>query len=197
MRRGMKKVTTVSRDKVKSFDFKKKPHKPGFLFPVAREIISKPVLNGRNFKLTKNNMEGIDGPYLMLVTHSSMIDFMVMTVAVQPYRANNVMTLEGFNTYTEPLMRSLGVLGTRKYISDLNLIKNIRYCIETLKNPFVLHCTKNSFKSIFAFFKYFIQKRPPGNFVRRSLILNFICDLRLFDVSQLSVSYHCGYYRYH
>ena len=49
----MKKVTKVSRDKVKSFDFKKKPHKPGFLFPVAREIISKPVLNGRNFKLKK------------------------------------------------------------------------------------------------------------------------------------------------
>ncbi|MBQ8518996.1 MAG: hypothetical protein IJ455_05305 [Agathobacter sp.] len=134
----MKKVTKVSRDKVKSFDFKKKPHTPGFLFPVAREIISKPVLNGRNFKLTKTNMESVNGPYLMLVTHSSMIDFMVMTVAVQPYRANNVMTLEGFNTYTEPLMRSLGVLGTRKYISDLNLIKNIRYCIEKLENPFVL-----------------------------------------------------------
>ena len=40
----MKKVTTVSRDKVKSFDFAKKPHKPGFLFPVALDIISKPVL---------------------------------------------------------------------------------------------------------------------------------------------------------
>ena len=134
----MKKVTTVSRDKVKSFDFAKKPHKPGFLFPVAREIISKPVLKGRNFKLKKTNMESLKGPYLMLVTHSSMIDFMVMTVAVHPYRANNVMTLEGFNTYTEPLMRSLGVLGTRKYINDLNLIKNIRYCIDKLENPFVL-----------------------------------------------------------
>ena len=132
MRISKKRVTNVRRDKVKSFDFKKKPHKPGFLFPVAREIISKPVLKGRDFKLTKTNMESVDGPYLMLVTHSSMIDFMVMTAAVQPYRANNVMTLEGFNTYTEPLMRSLGVLGSRKYISDLNLIKNIRYCIEKL-----------------------------------------------------------------
>lgn len=118
----MKKVTTVSRDKVKSFDFKKKPHKPNFLFPVAREIISKPILHGRDFKLTKTNMESVDGPYLMLVTHSSMIDFMVMTVAVQPYRANNVMTLEGFNTYTEPLMRSLGVLGTRKYIDRKSVV---------------------------------------------------------------------------
>ena len=132
------KTTTKSKDQVKRFDFAKKPHKPGFLFPVAREIISKPVLKGRNFKITKTNMDELEGPYLMLVTHSSMIDFMIMQVAVQPYRANNVMTLEGFNTYTEPLMRSLGVLGTRKYVSDLHLIKNIRYCIEKLKNPFVL-----------------------------------------------------------
>ncbi len=132
------KVTKVSRDKVKNFDFVKKPHKPGILFAAARDIISRPVLKGRQFELKKTNMESVEGPYLMLVTHSSMVDFMVMTVAVHPYRANNVMTLEGFNTYTEPLMRSLGVLGTRKYISDLNLIKNIRYCIEKLENPFVL-----------------------------------------------------------
>ena len=131
-------VTKVKKEDVKHFDFEKKPHKPNFLFSVAREIICKPGLKKRDFKLKKVNMEDVTAPYLMLVTHSSMIDFFVMTVAVQPYRANNVMTLEGFNTYTEPLMRSLGVCGTRKYITDLNLIKNIRYCIQKLKNPFVL-----------------------------------------------------------
>ena len=84
--------------------------------------------------MKKTGMETIQGPYLLLVTHSSMVDFNIMLVATEPNMVNNVMTLEGFNTYTEPLMRSLGVLGTRKYISDLNLIKNIRYCIEKLKN---------------------------------------------------------------
>ena len=120
----------MNKEKIKRFDFAKKPHTPGFLYPVARDLVCKTLLNGRGYSLKKTNMEGLDEPYLMLVTHSSTVDLMLMMVATQPYRVNNVMTLEGFNTYTEPLMRSLGVLGTRKYINDMNLIRNIKYCIE-------------------------------------------------------------------
>jgi len=129
-----------SKEKIRSFDFAKKPHDPCFLLGWAKAIICKPDLKKRNFKLTKINMEGIDGPFLMLVTHSSMVDFniMAMTTDEFPYGVNNVMTLEGFNTYTEPLMRSLGVLGTRKFINDVHLVKNIKYCIEKLNNIFVL-----------------------------------------------------------
>ena len=105
---------------------------------VAKHIISFPDLRKRKFTLEKINMEGLEGPYLMLVTHSSMVDFNVMLKATHPHKVNNVMTLEGFNTYTEPLMRSLGVLGTRKYINDMNLVRNIKYCIEKLGNTFVL-----------------------------------------------------------
>lgn len=35
-------------------------------------------------------------------------------------------------------MRSLGVIGTRKFVRDTNLIKNIKYSVNTLKNIFVL-----------------------------------------------------------
>ena len=130
---------TPDKNKIKRFDFQKKPKTPCFLMGVAKGIISWPDLKKRGAVLTKINMEGIeDKPYLMLVTHSSMVDFNLMLKATHPYKANNVMTLEGFNTYTEPLMRSLGVLGTRKFIADINLIKNMKYCIEKLKNPFVL-----------------------------------------------------------
>lgn len=83
-------------------------------------------------------MDEIKGPYLLLVNHASMVDFNMMLKATHPAKVNNVMTLEGFQTYTEPLMRSLGVLGTRKFITDLHLIKNMKYCIEELKNIFVL-----------------------------------------------------------
>lgn len=134
----MKKVTKKTKEQVKRFDFAKKPHTPGFLYPVARDVVCKPLLKNRGYTLKKTNMENLREPYLMLVTHSSTVDLMLMMVATQPYRVNNVMTLEGFNTYTEPLMRHLGVLGTRKFVSDLHLIKNIKYCIEKLHNPFVL-----------------------------------------------------------
>ena len=126
------------KDGILRFDFEKKPITPCFLMTLAKWIISWPDLKKRKFKLTKINMDQIEMPYLLLVTHSSMVDFNVMLKATHPAKPNNVMTLEGFHTYTEPLMRSLGVLGTRKFITDMNLIKNIRYCITKLKNIFVL-----------------------------------------------------------
>lgn len=116
-------VTKVKKENIKSFDFSKKPIKPTFLMSLAKWIISWPDLKKRNFKLTKVGMDGIEGPYLLLVTHSSMVDFNVMLKATHPKKVNNVMTLEGFNTYTEILMRLLGVLGTRKFIDDVHLVK--------------------------------------------------------------------------
>lgn len=124
--------------KPKSFDFKKKPKNPSCLMYLAKGIISFPDLKKREFTLEKINMEELKPPYLLLVTHSSMVDFNVMVKATHPYRINNVMTLEGFNTYTEPLMRSLGVIGTRKFINDIHLVRNIKYSLEKLKNIFVL-----------------------------------------------------------
>jgi len=124
---------------VKRFDFTKKPIKPTFLMGVAKGIISKPDLKKRGAKIVKTDMEELEGrPYLLLVTHSSMVDFNLMLMATHPYPVNNVMTLEGFNTYTAPLMRSLGVLGKRKFVSDPILVKQIRYCLNELKTIFVL-----------------------------------------------------------
>ena len=125
--------------KIKRFDFVKKPKNPCFIMYIAKYFISFPDLKKRKAKITKENMDGIeDKPYLLLINHASMVDFNLMLKATHPYRINNVMSLEGFNTYTEPLMRSLGVIGKRKYVSDVNLIRNIKYALYTLKNTFVL-----------------------------------------------------------
>ena len=124
---------------IKRFDFEKKPISPTFIMRLAKEIISFPDLRKRKAVITKVGMEEIEGkPYLLLVTHSSMVDFNLMLKGTHPYKVNNVMTLEGFKTYTEPLMRSLGVLGTRKFVTDLHLVKNMKYCVDKLHNIFVL-----------------------------------------------------------
>ena len=129
----------MKKEKIKRFDFEKKPISPTFIMGLAKGIISFPDLRKRKAKLSKVEMEEIEGkPYLLLVTHSSMVDFNLMLKGTHPYKVNNVMTLEGFKTYTEPLMRSLGVLGTRKFITDLHLVKNMKYCVDKLKNIFVL-----------------------------------------------------------
>ena len=131
-------ATTVKRENVKSFDFAKQPIRPTFIMSLAKWIISWPDLKKRNLQLQKKGMENIHGPYLLLVTHSSMVDFNIMLKATHPQKVNNVMTLEGFHTYTEPLMRLLGVLGTRKFITDTYLVKNMKYCVDKLKTIFVL-----------------------------------------------------------
>lgn len=128
-----------AKDKVRRFDFKKRPHKPSALIWLAKRVISFPDMKKRGAVVRKHNMDGIEGkPYILLVTHSSMVDFNVMLTATDPYPVNNVMTLEGFNTYTAPLMRSLGVLGKRKFVTDINLIRNIKYCLSELGSIFVL-----------------------------------------------------------
>lgn len=128
-----------TKDKIKRFDFSKKPHRPWFLIKVAKWIISIPDLKKRNYKLEKIGMEDVEGkPYLLLVTHSSMVDFNLMLMAAGSQPVNNVMTLEGFRDYTEILMRHLGVLGTRKFITDIHLVKNMKYCIDKLQSIFCL-----------------------------------------------------------
>ena len=131
-------MSKVTKDTVKRYDFAKKPNKPGFLFPFVRHVICKPVLKRRGFTLNKVNMEDVQAPYLLLCTHGSMVDLHVMMSVTEPYPANNVMTLEGFRDYTNPLMRHLGVLGTRKFITDVHLVKNIKYCVDKLKTVFVM-----------------------------------------------------------
>jgi len=129
----------MKKRQIPRFDFQKKPHKPYFLMYAAKYIISFPDLHKRKAVIKKRNMEELEGePYLLLVNHGSLVDLNLMLRATHPYPVNNVMTLEGFNTYTEPLMRHLGVLGKRKFVTDINLIRNIKYCLHTLRSIFVL-----------------------------------------------------------
>lgn len=125
-------------NKPKNFNFKKKPVKPMFTMWLAKQIISWPDLKKRNFTYETVNMEGLKPPYLLLCNHASMVDFSIMLRCTHPYPVNNVMTLEGFHDYTTPLMRSLGVLGKRKFIKDYDLIKNIKYCLHDLNTIFCL-----------------------------------------------------------
>ncbi len=129
-----------TKDKIKRFDFKKKPHSPyRWLMWVAKNIVAFPYLKRRNAVLIKRGMEELEGkPYIMLCNHASLVDLCFMLKGTHPYPVNNVMTIEGFNTYTKPLMQALGVLGKRKYVSDISLVRNVRYVLNELKNPMVI-----------------------------------------------------------
>lgn len=82
----------------------------------------------RKYKLKINrvNMKGLKPPYLVLGTHHAFMDFVVSPLAVFPHRANYVSELEGFEYYGEWLYRQAGCLGTRKFVNDVALVKNIK-----------------------------------------------------------------------
>ena len=80
--------------------------------------------------ITKTGMEGLKPPFLVLGTHHAFMDFYVTPLCLFPHRANYVSELEGFEHYGEWPYRQIGCLGTRKFVNDLALVRNIRRCME-------------------------------------------------------------------
>lgn len=81
-------------------------------------------------RIRKVNMQGIRPPFLVLATHHAFMDFYVTPLALFPHRANYVSELEGFEYYGEWAYRQVGCLGTRKFVNDLALVRNIRRVME-------------------------------------------------------------------
>ena len=87
-------------------------------------------IRGAKLKIKKVGMKGLKPPFIVFVTHLSFIDFYITPLALFPYRANYVSELETFEKYNEELFRRIGCLGTRKFITDTALVKNIKKVID-------------------------------------------------------------------
>ena len=108
------------------FDTKRVPPKQNLFFIPFLWMACWFVTRSGKLKINKVNMKGLKPPYLVLGTHHAFMDFYVTPLALFPHRANYVSELEGFEAYGEWLYRQIGCLGTRKFISDVDLVKNIQ-----------------------------------------------------------------------
>ncbi len=87
-------------------------------------LLSKIMLIGKKYKIEKINMDGVKPPYMLLSNHQYFIDFEIAAMATFPHRVNNVVSIDGY--YRRPwLMELIGSIGTRKFTTDLHLIKSI------------------------------------------------------------------------
>ena len=77
-------------------------------------------------KIRKENMKGLNPPFLVIGTHHAMMDFYITPLALFPHRANYISELEGFENYGEWLYRQIGCLGTRKFVHDIALVRNMK-----------------------------------------------------------------------
>ena len=88
-------------------------------------ILSKFALMGKKYKVEKINTEGLKPPYMVLSNHMCFLDFELAAMATAPHRVNNVVNIDGY--YQRPwLMEWIGAIATRKFTTDLHLIKSIR-----------------------------------------------------------------------
>lgn len=109
----------------KPFDRYRVPPKQNLLAMPFIWLASFLITRKGRLKIEKHGMKHIKPPYLVLGTHQSFNDFFVTPLALFPRRANYVSELEGFENYGEWLYRQSGCLGTRKFIDDQGLIRNI------------------------------------------------------------------------
>lgn len=78
-------------------------------------------------KIEKVNMDGIKPPFLVIATHQGFSDYYIGPLALFPHRAMYVSDMEGFAGFGNWLYRGLGCIPKRRYVSDVAVVKNIRY----------------------------------------------------------------------
>ena len=108
----------------KRYKTAKYPIRQPKFFTYLIALLCKILLIGKKYKIEKINMEGLKPPYMILSNHMYFIDFELSALGTFPHRVNNVVNIDGF--YRRPwLLELIGAIATRKFTTDLHLIKSI------------------------------------------------------------------------
>ncbi|MBP5177646.1 MAG: hypothetical protein ILP02_03580 [Clostridia bacterium] len=126
------------RDITVKFDMARPPKKQAWYLKPLAWALCIPELIARHSKVRKHGCKGLKPPYLLLCTHAAFLDFKVATKAMFPHGATYVVAIDGF-IGREGIMRKVGCIATRKFISDTTLVKNLKYSIDVLKQTVVVY----------------------------------------------------------
>ena len=116
-------------DDMTPFDMTEKPSKQYFfLMPL---IWTAAYLDTRKFglKTDRSGMKGVKPPYLVIATHQGPADYSAAPLAMFPHRAMFVSDMEGFEWYGKWLYRGLGCIGKRRFVSDISVVRNMKYAL--------------------------------------------------------------------
>ena len=137
------KIRTINRsyDEVMAIEPKKrkKPLKTSMFFRILIMLLSIFSLP-RGFTHRKIGMEklGKKEPCMILMNHSSFVDFKIAASILFP-RAFNIITTSDGMVGKSWLMRWIGCIPTQKFITDLNLVRDINYAVKTLKSSVLMY----------------------------------------------------------
>ncbi|MBQ9801854.1 MAG: 1-acyl-sn-glycerol-3-phosphate acyltransferase [Clostridia bacterium] len=118
----------------------KKPLKQNLFWRTLLRAVSTPDLLATRFKCKEIGMErlGKREPALFLMNHSSFIDLKIASTVLFPRPFNIVCTTDGF-VGKNLLMRLLGCIPTNKFVSDLNLVRDMVYATKKLKSSVLMY----------------------------------------------------------
>ena len=104
------------------------PHRPSVFFRTLVRVLSQADLWKAHFSYT-GKMEKENAPYLILMNHSSFIDLKIASAILYPMPYHIVCTHDAM-VGKAGLMRAIGCIPTKKYVTDLSLIHDMRYALE-------------------------------------------------------------------
>ncbi|MBR3864294.1 MAG: 1-acyl-sn-glycerol-3-phosphate acyltransferase [Clostridia bacterium] len=108
----------------------KNPPRPSRLFATIIRVMSHFDLKKVKFTCDNQAKETLKkGPCLILMNHSSFIDLEIASKIIYPRPYNIVCTSDGF-VGKEWLMRAIGCIPTQKFVTDLTLIRDIKYALK-------------------------------------------------------------------
>ena len=104
----------------------KAPRRPSWLLGAAIRLISAGELRSVGFSASYRDMDkiGPKEPVLILMNHSCFLDLQIANKLFFPRPYGIVCTSDGF-VGKEGLMRALGCIPTRKFVTDLGLVRDM------------------------------------------------------------------------
>lgn len=106
---------------------------------ILLKTVAGPELKGAKFSYEKEGMDELkDEPCLVLMNHSSFIDLSIASKLLYPKPFHIICTSDGF-VGKYGLMRNLGCIPTRKFVTDSRLVKDMIYCLKTLKSSVLMY----------------------------------------------------------
>lgn len=118
----------------------KRPSRQSPFFRWLMKVLSAGELKAVDFEYDEEGMDSLspNAPCLFLMNHSSFTDLQIVSKLLANRRYHIVCTNDGF-VGKEWLMRRLGCIPTAKFITDINLVKSMKYCFEKLKDSVVMY----------------------------------------------------------
>lgn len=123
----------------KRFDLNRKPNKPRLYLKIV-EFIAAPffMLFSNAHVKTEKAVRRIKGPYIILSTHASFMDFPMVVCGIMPRTTGWVMSVEEFRR-GDWLMYGIGGMPKRKFTHDLTTVKHILRYIKQQKHTVTIY----------------------------------------------------------